>query len=134
MPSSCRVPSFTPAPSDMANGEICSVKLPGVLLSFTSTVYQAPLLPPKRSVSQLFTWVSSAAKICGEKDSVMSPLAKPKPKMSDSCSILFCANVRPSTNRSFEPTVQLPAAPICQPLRVLSVAPGPGAGKFVDRL
>src|SRR5882672_9385501 len=62
----------------------------------------------------------------GERLSVRVSLPPPPggpsklPNTGSCCSTLFCANVAPSTNRSFEPSVQLPAAPICQPLSELS--------------
>src|SRR5438093_804571 len=80
----------------------------------------APLLAPKRSVSQLFTWVSSAAKICGVNVSVIVPFAKPDEVMSSCWSTLFWATVAPRMNRSLEPRVQSPEAPTCQLLSELS--------------
>jgi hypothetical protein len=51
---------------------------------------------------------------------------------ASSCSIRFCANATPSTNRSLLPTVQLPATPACQPFSELSKEAGPTV-VFVDR-
>src|SRR5207302_5674614 len=109
--SSISVPTLTPAPMFIWNGESFSLTVPGRPVTLASR--HAALLAPNRSVSQLFTCDSSAANSCGEIVSVILVGVAPNAvKMSapGACLAVLPANAAPSTNRSFVPSVQLPAA------------------------